>query len=79
MSKAGDHDYHLHIAEMHNTGAAGALTRCSFIAFCSGIMNKPFQSQMVVIGDMSLAERSSKHPTWPNSFKWRLTPAPNAS
>ena len=54
MSKAGDHDYHLHIVEMHNTGAAGALTLCSFIAFCSGIMNKPLQSQMVVLGDMSL-------------------------
>ena len=54
MSKAGDHDYHLHVVEMHNTGAAGALTMCSFVALCSGMMNKPLQSQLVVLGDMSL-------------------------
>ncbi|MGB9498712.1 MAG: protease Lon-related BREX system protein BrxL [Dissulfuribacterales bacterium] len=54
MSKAGDHDYHLHIVEMHNTGAATALTMCSFISFCSGLMGKPLQSQMVILGDMSL-------------------------
>jgi ATP-dependent Lon protease len=54
LSKIGDHDYHIHIVEMHNTGAAGALTLCSFIALCSGLMNKPLQSQMVVLGDMSL-------------------------
>ena len=54
MSKVGDHDYHLHVVEMHNTGAAGALTLCSFIALCSGLMGKPVQSQMIVLGDMSL-------------------------
>ncbi len=32
-SKAGDHDYHLHVVEMHNTGAASALTLCSFLVF----------------------------------------------
>jgi len=54
MSKVGDHDYHLHIVEIHNTGAAAALTLCSFISFCSGLMGKPLRSQMVVLGDMSL-------------------------
>ena len=54
LSKVGDHDYHLHIVEIHNTGAATALTLCSFIAFCSGLMGKPLRSQMVVLGDMSL-------------------------
>ena len=54
MSKVGDHDYHLHIVEMHNTGAVTALTLCSFISFCSGLMGKPIQSQMVILGDMSL-------------------------
>ena len=54
MSKVGDHDYHLHIVEIHNTGAATTLTLCSFIAFCSGLMSKPLRSQMVVLGDMSL-------------------------
>lgn len=54
MSKVGDHDYHLHVVEIHNTGAANALTLCSFIAFCSGLMGKPVQSQIVILGDMSL-------------------------
>ena len=54
MSKVGDHDYHLHIVEIHNTGAVSALTLCSFITLCSGLMGKTLQSQMVVLGDMSL-------------------------
>ena len=54
LSKVGDHDYHLHIVEMHNTGPAAALALSSFISFCSGLMSKPVQSQMVCLGDMSL-------------------------
>jgi len=54
MSKVSDHDYHLHIVDIHNTGAAAALTLCSFISFCSGLMGKPVRGQMVVLGDMSL-------------------------
>ncbi|MDB4303578.1 protease Lon-related BREX system protein BrxL, partial [Desulfosarcina sp.] len=54
MGKVGDHDYHLHIVDIHNTCAASALTLCSFISFCSGLMGKPLRSQMVVLGDMSL-------------------------
>jgi ATP-dependent Lon protease len=54
LSKVGDHDYHLHIVEMNNTGSATALTLCGFISFCSGLMGKPVQSQMVCLGDMSL-------------------------
>lgn len=54
MSKAGDHDYHLHIVEMQNTGPVKTLTLPSFVALCSGLMAKPLQNQMVVLGDMSL-------------------------
>jgi ATP-dependent Lon protease len=54
MSKVGDHNFHLHIVEIHNTGAATAMTLCSFIAFSSGLMGKSLRSQMVVLGDMSL-------------------------
>jgi ATP-dependent Lon protease len=54
MSKVQDHDYHLHIVDIHNSGAATELTLCSFVAFCSGLMGKPVRSQMVVLGDMSL-------------------------
>jgi ATP-dependent Lon protease len=54
LSKTGDHDYHLHVVEMQNTGAATALTLCGFISFCSALMGKSVQTQMVCMGDMSL-------------------------
>jgi len=53
-AKAGDHDYHIHVVELHNTGAARAMTLAGFIAYCSGVLQKPLQGQMVVLGDMSL-------------------------
>ncbi|MCF8038491.1 MAG: protease Lon-related BREX system protein BrxL [Desulfohalobiaceae bacterium] len=52
--KAGDYDYHLHIVEFHNTGPAKSMTLQSFFALCSGLLKKPVQAQMVVLGDMSL-------------------------
>jgi ATP-dependent Lon protease len=53
-AKVGDHDFHLHIVELHNTGPSQILTLASFIAFCSGLLAKPVQSQMVALGNMSL-------------------------
>lgn len=52
--KAGDHDYHLHVVELHNSGPTTALTLSSFVALCSGALGKPLQSQLVVLGSMSL-------------------------
>jgi ATP-dependent Lon protease len=52
--KSGDRDFHLHLVEMHNTGAATAMTLASFIALASGAIQKSLQDQMVVLGDMSL-------------------------
>jgi ATP-dependent Lon protease len=53
-AKAGDCDYHLHVVEFHNTGPAKSLTLPSFFALCSGLIKRPVQGQMVVLGDMSL-------------------------
>ena len=53
-AKAGDHNYHVHIVEMQNTGPTSAMTLASFVALCSSIMDKPVQSQLVVLGNMSL-------------------------
>lgn len=53
-SKPGDRDYHLHIVELHNTGPNQAMTLSSLIVFCSGLLGKPVQGSMVVLGDMSL-------------------------
>ena len=52
--KAGDHDYHLHVVELHNTGPTLAMTLSAVVALCSGVLGKPLQSQLVVLGSMSL-------------------------
>ena len=52
--KTGDHDYHLHVVEPHNTGPTPAMTLAAFVALCSAVFGKPLQSQMVVLGSMSL-------------------------
>jgi ATP-dependent Lon protease len=52
--KAGDHDYHVHIVELHNSGPTTAMTLTTFVALCSAVMGKPLQSQLVVLGSMSL-------------------------
>jgi ATP-dependent Lon protease len=52
--KAGDHDYHLHIVELHNVGPTTAMTLATFVALCSAILGKPLQQQIVVLGSMSL-------------------------
>lgn len=53
-AKVADHDYHLHVVELHNTGSARAMTLPGFVVLCSGLLGKTIQSQMVVLGDMSL-------------------------
>lgn len=52
--KAGDHNYHLHVVELHNSGPTTNMTLASFVALCSAIMQKPVQSQLVILGNMSL-------------------------
>jgi ATP-dependent Lon protease len=52
--KGGDHDYHLHVVELHNTGPATAMTLAAFVALCSASLGKPIQQQMVILGNMSL-------------------------
>jgi ATP-dependent Lon protease len=52
--KAGDHDYHLHVVELHNTGPTTAMTLATFVALCSGVLGRPLQPQLVVLGSMSL-------------------------
>lgn len=52
--KPGDHSYHLHVVEAHNTGPSAALTLASYVALCSSLLGKPVESQLVVLGTMSL-------------------------
>lgn len=53
-SKAGDHNYHMHLVELQNSGATTTITLAGFVAACSSILQKPLQGQLVVLGDMSL-------------------------
>ena len=52
--KPGERDFHTHLVELQHTGAPQAFTLASFIAFCSAALGKPVQSQLAVMGDMSL-------------------------
>ncbi len=52
--KSGDHDYHVHVVELHNSGPATAMTLATFVALCSAALGKPIQQQMVILGNMSL-------------------------
>lgn len=53
-AKVLDHDFHLHAVELQNTGPFNHLALSSLVAFASGLLGRPIQSQMVVMGDMSL-------------------------
>ena len=53
-AKPAEHNFHLHVVELQNTGPTTAMTLATFVALCSGILGKPVQSQMVVLGSMSL-------------------------
>ena len=50
----GDHDYHIHVVELHNTGPSITLTLSTFVALCSALVAKAIEPQMVVLGSMSL-------------------------
>ena len=52
--KTGDHDYHLHVVEAHNTGPSTMLTLSTFVALCSALVGKAVERQTVVLGSMSL-------------------------
>lgn len=52
--KPSEHDFHLHLVELQNSGSPEALTLACFIVLCSAALGKPVQGQMVVLGDMSL-------------------------
>ncbi|MEL4296809.1 protease Lon-related BREX system protein BrxL [Acinetobacter ursingii] len=53
-SKVMEHDFHLHVVELQNTGPLSHLALPSLVAFASGLLGRPVQTQMVVLGDMSL-------------------------
>ncbi len=49
-----DHDFHLHVVELQNSGPLNHMALASLVAFASAPMGRPAKGQMVVLGDMSL-------------------------
>lgn len=50
----------MHIQDIHGVGLTGELSLAAFIALCSGALNKPVQSQMVVLGSISISGTINK-------------------
>ena len=53
-AKFAEHDFQLHAVELHNTGPSTKTSLAALVAFCSILMNKSVQEQMVVLGEMTL-------------------------
>lgn len=52
-SRFTESDFHLHVVELHNVGAA-VTSLASLIAFCSILLEKQVLDSLVVLGDMTL-------------------------
>jgi ATP-dependent Lon protease len=52
--KAIEHDFHVHFVELQKSGPSSDTILPTLVALCSGLLQRPVQAQMVVIGDMSL-------------------------
>lgn len=53
-AKVLEHDFHLHVVELQSSGPLTHMALASLAAFASGLLGRPAQFQMVVLGDMSL-------------------------
>jgi len=53
-TKVMDHDFHLHVVDLQNGGPIQSLSLPSLVAFASGLMGRSAQSQLIVLGEMSL-------------------------
>lgn len=55
-----NNDYLMHIQDMQGIGVTSQLSLAAFIALCSGSLRKPVQSQMVILGSMSIGGTINK-------------------
>lgn len=55
-----NNDYLMHIQDLQGIGVTSELSLAAFIAMCSGALKKPVQSQMVVLGSMSIGGTITK-------------------
>ncbi|SPF40069.1 conserved hypothetical protein [Candidatus Desulfosporosinus infrequens] len=55
-----NNNYLMHIADSQGVGTTSDLALCAFVALCSASLKKPVQSQMCVLGNMSIGGTISK-------------------
>lgn len=55
-----NNDFLMAIQDMQGVGMTDELSLSAFIALCSGVLKKPLQSQMVVLGSMSIGGTITK-------------------
>jgi ATP-dependent Lon protease len=53
-------DYLMHVSDCQGIGVTGELALCGFVALCSAALRKPIQSQMTVLGNMSIGGTINK-------------------
>ena len=53
-------DYMMHVQDIGGIGMSSELSLASFVGLCSGAMNKPVQSQLVVLGSLSIGGTINK-------------------
>lgn len=53
-AKVLEHDFHLHVVDLQSTGLLNDMSLGCLVAFASGLLGRPTQNQMVILGDMSL-------------------------
>ncbi|MDI3547661.1 MAG: ATP-dependent Lon protease, partial [Halanaerobiales bacterium] len=55
-----NNDFLMHIQDLQGIGMTSELALAAFIALCSGALKKPVQSQLVVLGSMSIGGTINK-------------------
>ena len=53
-------DYLMHIEDIQGVGLTSELALAAYIALCSGALNRPGQSQLVILGSMSIGGTINK-------------------
>ncbi|MBA5851811.1 protease Lon-related BREX system protein BrxL [Clostridium sp. cel8] len=53
-------DYLMHVQDLQGIGVTSELSLAAFVALCSGALKKPVQSQIVILGSMSIGGTITK-------------------
>ena len=53
-AKVNQHDYHIHLVDFFNSGASEHFALGGFISLASGLLGKPVEESMVILGNMTL-------------------------